>query len=127
MTCCRISPANLVALLSRGGILGSVEFECDCGKGRFLSSTDNRSYVAHLIADQDYDDFSEAIDSAIERSGPTARDKDAVCMEWRRFRMPRVWQCPNCGSLYVEDTEGNRHTFRPASEQVSKQLFKRKP
>lgn len=113
--------------LSSGGHLGSIEFECDCGEGLFLSSTDNRSYVAHLIADQDYDDFSEAIDSAIERSGPTARDKDAAYMAWRRFHMPRVWQCRNCGSLYVEDKEGNRHTFRPASDEGSKQLFKRKP
>lgn len=105
--------------------MSSVEFTCDCGEIGFLSSTDNRSYVAHFIPDQEYDAFSELVDDAIEKSGTSARQKAAACLSWRTFQMPRIWQCPNCGSLYVQDLIGNRHRFDPASEDVSKQLFKR--
>lgn len=106
--------------------MGSIEFTCDCGEGQFLNSTDNRSYVAHLIADQDYDEFSTIVDDAIEKSGPTPHDKDAACMRRREFRMPRAWQCYVCGSLYVEAQDGQRHRYDPASDETSKQLFKRK-
>jgi hypothetical protein len=106
--------------------LGSIEFTCDCGEGRFVNSTDNRSYVAHLIPDQDYDAFAAVVDEAIEKSGPEPRDKDAACMAWRSFRMPRIWQCYACGSVYVEAEDGSRHRFLPASEAAPKRLFKRK-
>lgn len=106
--------------------MSSLVFNCDCGNGAFLSSIDNRSYVAHLIPDQEYDTFSGIVDAAIERSAPTLRDKDAACMAWRAFQMPKAWQCPSCGSLYVEARDGERHRFLPASESTSKQLFKRR-
>jgi hypothetical protein len=103
-----------------------LEFECDCGKGTFINSTDNRAYVAHLIPDEEYDAFSDVVDAAIERSGPTPYEKGAACMAWRKFRMPKAWQCYVCGSFYVEDKYGQRHCFRPDTAGVSKHLFKRK-
>ena len=106
--------------------MGSVEFTCDCGEFGFLNSTDNRSYVAQLIPDQEYDAFSEIIDAAIEKSGPTPHNKDAACMAWRTFPLPRAWQCPRCGALYIETHDRQRHRFLPASDEVSKQLFKRR-
>lgn len=106
--------------------MGSLAFTCECGEGSFLSSLDNRSYVAHLIPDQEYDDFSAIVDGGIEKSGPAERDKEAACMAWRAFRMPKAWQCPNCGSLYVEARDGTRHRFVPATGSVSRQLFKRR-
>jgi hypothetical protein len=99
-------------------------FQCDCGFS-FLSSTDNRSYVARVLPDQSYDEFSGLIDDAIEKSGPTPRDKADACMAWRRFRMPRAWQCPNCGTLFVAAADGQRHRFLPASADVPKDLFAR--
>lgn len=94
--------------------MARTEFKCDCGAGVFLAATDNRSYAAYLIPEQDYDALSTIVDDAIEKSGPTPRDKDAACIGWRKFPMPHVWQCPNCGSLYVEARDGQRHRFSPA-------------
>jgi hypothetical protein len=105
-------------------VVGSLVFQCDCGFG-FRSSTDNRSYAAHVLPDQSYDEFSGLIDDAIEKSGPTPRDKGEACMAWRRFRMPMAWQCPTCGTLFVEDANGQRHRFIPSSAEVSKRLFVR--
>ena len=106
--------------------MGSILFECECGSGRFLTSTDNRSYAAHLLADQDYDAFSQILDDAIEKSGPSRSDKEKACMTWRSFSMPMIWQCPSCGSVYIEDAERQRHRFVPSSSEVSKGLFKRR-
>jgi hypothetical protein len=104
--------------------MGSLAFRCDCGFG-FRSSIDNRSYAAHILPDQSHDEFAGLIDDAIEKSGPTARDKGQACMDWRRFRMRMAWQCPHCGSLFIEDSVGELHRFTPASASVPKELFSR--
>jgi hypothetical protein len=104
--------------------MGSLVFQCDCGFG-FLSSTDNRSYAAHVLPDQSYDEFSSLVDESIERSGPTPREKEGACMAWRRFRMVMAWQCPNCGALFLEAADGHLHRFTPASADVPKRLFAR--
>ena len=106
--------------------MGAVEFECECGGGVFPASTDNRSYVAHYIADQDYDEFSTLVDDGIEKSGPSNREKDAACMAWRKFQMPLLWQCRNCGTLFVEDQDRQRHKFVPHGRSVPKALFARR-
>jgi hypothetical protein len=104
--------------------VGRVVFQCECGF-EFLSSTDNRSYAAHVLPDQSYDEFSGLVDDAIEKSGPTPRDKADACMAWRHFRMPMAWQCPTCGSLFVEAADGGLHRFTPASVDASRRLFAR--
>ena len=105
--------------------MGSIEFICSCGKTNFLNSIDNRSYVAHFIPDQHWDQFWNAVDSAVERSGPTPNDKDAACMSLRKADPHRhIWQCPQCGSLYVEDANRIRHRFVPDSPAVPKTLLR---
>jgi hypothetical protein len=103
-------------------------FRCDCDAHSFLDSIDNRSYAARYIPDQDYDEFSTLVDDAIEKSGPTPSDKDAACMAWRRgYWMPMLWQCPACGSLYVEAADAELYRFTPASPDVPKRLLGRRP
>ena len=105
--------------------MSSIEFECDCGKGVFLNSIDNRSYLAHYIADQKYDEFSGVIDNAIEKFGASTKAKEKACMEWRSIKMQKIWQCPACGTVYIEDQNRKRFKFNPALENTPKQLFKR--
>ncbi len=81
--------------------------------------------MAHILPDGCYDEFSGLVDQSIEMSGPTPRDKDEACMAWRRFRMPKAWQCPNCGTLFIEDASGARFRFIPSYAEVSKRLFAR--
>ena len=103
--------------------MGSVRFVCSCGEFSFLDSTDNRSYVAHLVPDKDLDRFWDAIDDAVEKSGPSERDKAKACMALRRYRARTVWQCPRCGALYVEDSSGKPQRFVPESSAVSRCLL----
>lgn len=104
--------------------MGREVFRCECGEGSFLSSTDNRSYTALILADQDYDAFSEQVDRAIE-TARTIPQREAACLAWRAFPLPRAWQCPHCGSLYVETPGGTRERFLPAEPSTSRQVFKR--
>jgi hypothetical protein len=101
-------------------------FNCECGEGYFMTKTDNLSYMAHFIPDQENDAFSGIVDDAIEKSGPTARDKGRACMEWRSYTMLSIWRCYACGAVYVEAPDGSHHRFLPAAENVTKQLFKRR-
>jgi hypothetical protein len=66
------------------------------------------------------------VDDAVEKSGPTAEDKQRACMAWRHYTMLRVWQCYACGSVYIESSDGSHHRFVPSSKDVPKQLFKRR-
>lgn len=102
------------------------EFACDCGGSQFITSTDNLSYMAHYVPDQEFDAFSDAVDAAIEKSGPTPRDKDAACMAWRNHPLLCIWQCYACGSVFIQARDGTIHRFVPASDAVPKQLFKRR-
>ncbi|WP_339743272.1 hypothetical protein [uncultured Rubinisphaera sp.] len=109
--------------------MGSVELTCRCGF-TFLNSTDNRSYIAHWIADQDLDQFWELIDNAIEKSGPTAREKEAACMNLRRHLLSArqtIWQCPECGLVYLFDAEGKPHGFPPEGDSPRNLLKSQKP
>jgi len=104
--------------------MGSTEFECTCGF-RFLNSTDNRSYVAWLLADQDYDAFWDLIDAAVEKAGPTPLDKERAVMNLRNSLFAshsRLWQCPECGLIYITDAEGNLHAHAPMGN-VPRNLF----
>ena len=103
----------------------NLKFDCDCGVGQFRTLTDHLPYLAHFVPDQEYDHFSNLVDDAIEKSGPTPSDKERACMAWREYRMLRVWQCFSCGSVYIEAPDGSHHKFVPASGDVSTQLFKR--
>ena len=102
--------------------MGSVEFVCDCGDGTFLNSTDNRSYMAHCIPDQKYDEFSEQIDEAIENP-ITSKERGNACMRWRRFPMLKVWQCYCCGVVYIQTLDRKRHRFTPDSPLTPKNLL----
>jgi hypothetical protein len=108
-----------------GAAMPSHDFTCDCGEGRFTTATDNRSYLARYLPDQEYDTFSTLVDDAIENSGSTATEKDRACMSWRSFPMLSIWQCYACGAIYIEAPDRTRHKFLPQSDQVSKHLFKR--
>jgi hypothetical protein len=82
--------------------MGREVFRCSCGEFAFLCSTDNRSYAAHLIPDQDWDLFWGAIEDAIEKSGPSERDKADACIAARGYRARMLWQCFKCSALYLK-------------------------
>jgi hypothetical protein len=90
-----------------------VKLQCPCGC-LIPDVTDGVPSKAHLIADRDWDAFWEAVDAAVERSGPSAREKEAAVMRLRSLNVFRqAWQCPQCGRVLVEDPSRAVHAFAP--------------
>ncbi|WP_106401705.1 hypothetical protein [Actinocorallia populi] len=86
-----------------------MKIRCACG-GVIIDNTDFLPGKAYLIADQDWED------AIGPESGETARQR---LRDWSR----PMWQCQECGSLYIDDREGNVHCFRPASADAPRDLL----
>ena len=85
-----------------------MKISCTCGH-RISDTTEGLRYKGHLMSDTVWLNFWDAIDAAVEQSGPTAKEKEAACMQlrkwWGAFRL--VWECTDCGRVYV-DSDGGR-------------------
>lgn len=90
-----------------------MKFECPCGH-LISDGTDNLPNKAHFIADQDWDRFWDEIDAAVEKSGPSARQKEAAVMRLRSLDLFRLaWQCPSCGRVHLDDASHTVQSFAP--------------
>lgn len=86
---------------------------CKCG-GRIVDQTDYLPNKGHIISDQDWFDFLDAIDNAIEKSGSTAKEKERACMHIRNMTTELtklIYQCNECGNLYIDNNKGELETF----------------
>lgn len=102
-----------------------MKFTCECGH-IIYDQTDYLSYKAHLISDQDWFDFLEEIDEAIEKSGPTPKDKEIACMKIRSLSSKlykRVYQCKNCGNIFFNNNSPQLEMFRSHKDNPNKTLL----
>jgi hypothetical protein len=105
-----------------------MKIQCPCGE-LIYDGGDGLMNKAHFIADQDWERFWDEVDAAVEKSGPSVRDKEAACMRLRGLRMFRLaWQCTNCGRLHLDDTPTMTRTFapEPAPDDASTSVFSRR-
>jgi hypothetical protein len=102
-----------------------MKINCACGH-QIIDGTDEMPNKAHVLPDQGWGELLDAIDAAIEQSGPTAADKDSACRDIRTRlskAMRLAWQCSACGSLYVDDARFQAWRFAPSSDDSPKNLF----
>jgi hypothetical protein len=104
-----------------------MKIDCRCG-ARISDATDCLPHKAHFVSDQDWNAMWDAIDEALENSGPG--DKEAVLMTTRRrigslFRL--AWQCRACGRVYMDDQSGELREFLPASTAAPREAFRARP
>ncbi|NOU85586.1 hypothetical protein GC102_07310 [Paenibacillus sp. LMG 31460] len=103
-----------------------MKFMCECGHPIY-DTTDYLSYKAHLISDQDWFDFLEEIDSAIEKSGPSEIDKEKALMKIRSLSSnltKKVYQCNKCRNMFFYNNPPRLEVFRPSSDSVNKKLLR---
>ena len=94
-------------------------FECKCGQ-RIKDISDAHSYKAHYISDKDWFPFWGAIDDSIENSGASVKEKEAACMKLRMEKVDRtMYQCFECGRLYLNDENNQLISFLPEDKSVS--------
>lgn len=100
-----------------------MKIECVCGY-LITDGGDNLPHKAHFIADQDWDAFWTEVDAAVEKSGPSARAKEAACMRLRSLRVFRqAWQCASCGRVWMDDTSHAARSFAPDEADASARIF----
>lgn len=98
---------------------------CVCGE-TIADSGDRLPTKAHLVSDVDWWELLDAIDEAIEKSGPSPGEKEAACHTVRALlsRLTRLaWQCAACGRLYVDNAEYELQRFVPGGAEVDRRLF----
>ena len=102
-----------------------MKIQCPCGE-LVHDAGDGLPNKAHFIADQDWEAFWEAVDAAVERSGPSPRAKEAAVMRLRGLGVFRqAWQCRHCGRLHLDDTPSTVRTFAP-DEDAPPDVFRRR-
>jgi len=102
-----------------------MKIQCECGV-LVYDGTDGLSHKAHVVPDRLIEQVWDAADFAIEKSGPSPKEKEAACMKFRSVlgsSSRLAYQCSNCGRLFVYDSSRHLHTFVPASPEVSKDVF----
>ena len=90
-----------------------MKIKCECG-GIIVDQTDFLPFKAHMISDQDWFDFLDAIDNAVEKSGPTSKEKELALMNVRILAgilSKSIYQCTLCGRLFVENENHELETF----------------
>lgn len=107
-----------------------MKFTCICG-AVIRDQSDYLPNKAHVVPDECYFDLLDFIDDAIEKSGPTAADKEAAAMRVRgkiHDFTKLMYQCSRCGRIYVDGPpkSGTLYRFDPANEAVPTQLLRKK-
>ncbi|KRE55893.1 hypothetical protein [Paenibacillus sp. Soil750] len=90
-----------------------MKIRCRCGD-IIVDQTDFHSNKGYIISDQDFFDFLDAVDNAIEKSGPTAKDKERAVMSIRYLigeLQKTVYQCFTCGRMYINAKENGLKEF----------------
>lgn len=98
-----------------------VWIQCKCNY-RIHDTTDYLSYKGHVFSDQDWFDFLDLVSEAIE-SNEEDRKKLVNEIYEASHITKRIYQCPKCGQLYIEDQpSGELCLFSPDSK-VNKRLL----
>lgn len=85
-----------------------MHFLCKCGKYSFHDNADGLYYKGRLIADQDWNTLWNVIEECV-RAGDVHAVYDRVYDLFRRD----LFQCPECGRLYIENDDYSFTTFTP--------------
>lgn len=95
-----------------------MHFYCNCGN-RISDTSDFLSYKGYLLADQDEEDYYDAIEQEIKNEKITKDEcvSNIVINLGVDYLGRALYQCKDCGRLFIEDESGeNFYTFVPEGE-----------
>lgn len=100
-----------------------MHFYCGCGN-RISDVADRLPYKAYFLADEDDGRYADAMEAAIrDESLPIDKRVDEVVIHLQvRYLSRCIFQCPECGRLWVDDNDNRLHSFLPEGP-VDKQLL----
>lgn len=98
---------------------------CECG-GVIVDQTDYLPNKGYIISDQDWFDFMDAMDNAIEKSGPSQAEKERACMKIRSLaiRLTKIiYQCNKCGRLYISNNDDKLEIYNNSEDKEEYKLL----
>lgn len=100
-----------------------MKFLCECGK-TIHDTTDALSYKGSIIADQDMN----ALWDIIEKLEKPHKEQIDVFNDVCNILHRNIYQCPDCGRLYIEDQSNNYYFVRynvenEEQEKINKRLL----
>lgn len=106
-----------------------MHFGCSCGQ-RIHDNADCLPYKAYLLPDQDEGSYCDELEQIIRNESLSLDERvdRAVISLQVRYLSRCIYQCPNCGKLFVDDRDEScrqLHVFLPEGEQdaADKQLL----
>jgi hypothetical protein len=106
-----------------------VKIGCHCGAS-VVDQTDYLPHKGHLIPDQEWFTTYDAIDDQVidpVADGRLSKEEAyhlARCIISRFARL--MWQCRECGRLYIDGLDGQLRCFTPESEQADREILRSK-
>ena len=91
---------------------------CECGAS-IPDQTDRLPNKGHIFGDRDWCSFWDKIDAAIENP-PKHETRQETVMRTRQGETSRhVWECHQCGRLYLEDANHDLIEYFPANRKYN--------
>ena len=102
-----------------------MKFRCKCDH-IIVDQTDDIPYKAYIYPDQSMNALFNTIDEIFENKKPDDH------FEYDRLTNPilhpkglrNIYQCPECGMIWISNSSGRLYGFIPESDQVPRQLLK---
>ena len=94
-----------------------MKIKCSC-ENIIIDQTDSLKYKGYVISDTQWNEFWDAIDIEIEKSGEPKKDKESIQLR-RQNLFKTLWECVKCGKLFVDDENGNLITYSADSKKYN--------
>lgn len=99
---------------------------CHCG-ATIYDQTDFLPHKAHIIPDQEWFNVYDAIDDdVIDALIHRKLEQEAAYLKARGIigsASRQIWQCNQCGRLYIDDQAGKLQCYLPATAETSKAIL----
>jgi hypothetical protein len=106
-----------------------MKIRCYCG-ATISDTSDYLSHKGHLTPDQDLYDVYDAMDeTVIDKVASGELSQSDAYMMVRRIMSNStrlMWQCFECGRLYIDGLDGELHCFVPADEKTDYRVLRSK-
>ncbi len=106
-----------------------MKIECHCGH-TIHDGTDNLPHKAHLIPDENWNELFDALEHLIEHRCHTAPQRNAALTKIRLLIggvSKSVWQCRECGRLYVNGPGPLTYCYAPEDETSPREVLRAAP
>lgn len=104
-----------------------MKIDCTCGATIF-DGTDSLPHKAHLTPDQDVHGVWDGIDENV--IDPVASGALTVEAAYNKSRTiitsptRAMWQCTECGRLYIDGPDRDLHCFVPQNDETDKRILR---